>query len=142
MGNLPTRPHQTRCPNGVPWCINPRHTGPAPAHLADIQTINLRDASVGVILYRPVTETHPAASLVRVHYGPDFAIGLNEVNGTEPEAEGSLVGILSVRGPFGATPSAAVPPPATLRLSWHWSFADPASARCYIAGTVLTKGPS
>ncbi|MFG1826712.1 hypothetical protein ACGFIJ_29890 [Microbispora bryophytorum] len=73
MGNLPTRPHQTRCPNGVPWCINPRHTGPAPAHLADIQTINLRDASIGVILYRPVTETHPAASLVRVHYGPDFA---------------------------------------------------------------------
>lgn len=71
MGNLPTHPHRTRCPDRVPWCINPLHPGPAPAHLADVETIDLGAASVGIILYRPVTETHPAATLVRIHYGPD-----------------------------------------------------------------------
>jgi hypothetical protein len=70
-------------------------------------------------------------------WGNEFNLGLNMVNGTEPESQGSMVGIISSRGKFGS-PGEAGPPPTTFHLSWYWSFADPYGPRCYVAGTFET----
>lgn len=75
-------------------------------------------------------------------YGPDFQLGFNEVNGTEPYAQGSMTGIISSRGPLGRSPDKAPPVPTTFRISWHWDFGTTEYRRCYVAGTVLSKGPS
>lgn len=60
-----------RCPNGVEWCINTRHTDPDVPHLADLEFLDANLGGVGVTLWRPTTETDPAKSWVRIHYGPD-----------------------------------------------------------------------
>jgi hypothetical protein len=70
-------------------------------------------------------------------WGEEFNLGLNVVNGTEPESQGSMVGIISSRGKLGS-PGEAGPPPTTFHLSWYWSFADPYGPRCYVAGTFET----
>lgn len=70
-------------------------------------------------------------------YGKEFNLGLNAVNGTEPEAQGSMVGIISSRGPFGS-PGGLGPPPTTFHLSWHWSFGDAYGPRCYVAARFET----
>jgi hypothetical protein len=70
-------------------------------------------------------------------WGNEFNLGLNIVNGTEPESQGSMVGIISSRGKFGS-PGEAGPPPTTFHLSWYWSFADTYGPRCYVAGTFET----
>jgi hypothetical protein len=70
-------------------------------------------------------------------YGDQFNLGLNVLNGTEPESQGSMVGIISSRGPF-TTPGGEGPPPTTFHLSWYWSFADPYGPRCYVAGRLET----
>jgi hypothetical protein len=75
---------------------------------------------------------HRAAS-----WGNEFNLGLNVVNGTEPESEGSMVGIISSRGQFGS-PGEPGPPPTTFHLAWYWSFADSYGPRCYVAGTFAT----
>jgi hypothetical protein len=75
---------------------------------------------------------HRAAS-----WGNEFDLGLNVVNGTEPESEGSMVGIISSRGTFGS-PGEPGPPPTTFHLAWYWSFADSYGPRCYVAGTFAT----
>lgn len=71
-------------------------------------------------------------------YGNEFNLGLNVVNGSEPESEGSMVGIISSRGAFAA-PGGEGPPPTTFHLSWHWSFADAYGPRCYVAGRFQTQ---
>lgn len=70
-------------------------------------------------------------------YGDQFNLGLNVVNGTEPESQGSMVGIVSSRGPF-QSPGGEGPPPTTFHLSWYWSFADSYGPRCYVAGRFET----
>jgi hypothetical protein len=70
-------------------------------------------------------------------YGVQFNLGLNVVNGGEDESQGSMVGVISSRGPFGA-PGGEGPPPTTFHLSWHWSFADAYGPRCYVAGRFET----
>jgi hypothetical protein len=70
-------------------------------------------------------------------WGNEFNLGLNMVNGTEPESQGSMVGIISSRGQFGS-PGEPGPPPTTFHLSWYWSFADSYGPRCYVAGTFAT----
>jgi hypothetical protein len=94
----------------------------------------------GVISRRNET-TVRAAARRSTYYGPDFNIGLNEVNGTEPSAQGQIQGIISTRGPFGAAAPAALAAPATFSLAWHWSFADAYGPRCYVNGVVITGGP-
>jgi hypothetical protein len=71
-------------------------------------------------------------------YGEQFNLGLNVVNGGEAEGQGSMVGIISSRGAFGA-PGGEGPPPTTFHLSWHWSFADAYGPRCYVAGRFETE---
>jgi hypothetical protein len=71
-------------------------------------------------------------------YGDQFNLGLNMVNGTEPESQGSMVGIISSRGPF-ASAGGEGPPPTTFHLAWHWSFADGYGPRCYVAGRFETE---
>ncbi len=71
-------------------------------------------------------------------YGDQFNLGLNVVNGGEAEGQGSMVGIISSRGAFGA-PGGGGPPPTTFHLSWHWSFADGYGPRCYVAGRFETQ---
>ncbi len=75
---------------------------------------------------------HRAAS-----WGNEFNLGLNMVNGTEPESEGSMAGIISSRGQFGSSGEPG-PPPTTFHLAWYWSFADSYGPRCYVAGTFAT----
>lgn len=70
-------------------------------------------------------------------FGNQFNLGLNVVNGGEAEGQGSMVGIISSRGAFGA-PGGEGPPPTTFHLSWHWSFADAYGPRCYVAGRFET----
>jgi hypothetical protein len=70
-------------------------------------------------------------------YGGQFNLGLNMVNGSEPESQGSMVGIVSSRGAF-ASPGGEGPPPTTFHLSWHWSFTDAYGPRCYVAGRFET----
>jgi hypothetical protein len=70
-------------------------------------------------------------------WGNEFNLGLNVVNGTEPESQGSMVGIISSRGPFGS-PGEPGPPPTTFHLAWYWSFGDSYGPRCYVAGTFET----
>jgi hypothetical protein len=70
-------------------------------------------------------------------YGDQFNLGLNVVNGTESESQGSMVGIISARGLFEA-PGGEGPPPTTFHLSWYWSFADSYGPRCYVAGRFQT----
>jgi hypothetical protein len=70
-------------------------------------------------------------------WGNEFNLGLNVVNGTEPESQGSMVGIISSRGKFGS-PGEPGPPPTTFHLAWYWSFADSYGPRCYVAGTFET----
>jgi hypothetical protein len=73
-------------------------------------------------------------------WGSEFNLGLNRKKDAvteEPESEGSMVGIISSRGPFGS-PGEAGPPPTTFHLSWYWSFADSYGPRCYVAGTFAT----
>jgi len=79
-----------------------------------------------------------AAARRSYSWGPDFNLGLNQVNGTEPEAHGQMHGIISTRGPIGAGAPTNLPAPATFSLSWHWSFADAYSPRCYVTGVVVT----
>jgi hypothetical protein len=79
-----------------------------------------------------------AAARRAASWGDEFNLGLNVVNGTEPESQGSMVGIISSRGQFGS-PGEAVPPPTTFHLSWYWSFADGYGPRCYVAGTFATS---
>lgn len=71
-------------------------------------------------------------------WGPDYYLGLNQVNGTEPEAHGQMRGIISTRGEIGALAPTGLAAPATFTLSWYWSFADTQSARCYVTGLVVT----
>jgi hypothetical protein len=78
-----------------------------------------------------------AAAHRATSWGDQFNLGLNVVKGTEPESEGSMVGIISSRGEFGS-PGEPGPPPTTFHLSWYWSFADSYGPRCYVAGTFAT----
>jgi hypothetical protein len=71
-------------------------------------------------------------------WGPDYYLGLNQVNGTEPEAHGQMRGIISTRGGIGALAPTGLAAPATFTLSWYWSFTDAQSARCYVTGLVVT----
>jgi hypothetical protein len=70
-------------------------------------------------------------------FGNEFNLGLNTVNGSEAEGQGSMVGIISSRGAF-ASAGGAGPAPTTFHLSWHWSFADAYGPRCYVAGKFET----
>jgi hypothetical protein len=70
-------------------------------------------------------------------WGEEFNLGLNVENGTELESEGSMVGIISSRGPLGS-PGEPGPPPTTFHLAWYWSFGDSYGPRCYVAGTFET----
>ncbi len=78
-----------------------------------------------------------AAAHRATSWGNEFNLGLNVVNGTESESEGSMVGIVSSRGQFGS-PGEPGPPPTTFHLAWYWSFADSYGPRCYVAGTFAT----
>jgi hypothetical protein len=74
-------------------------------------------------------------------WGSEFNLGLNRAKDAvaeEPESQGSMVGIISSRGPFGA-PGEPGPPPTTFHLSWYWRFAETEGGpRCYVAGTFAT----
>jgi hypothetical protein len=76
-------------------------------------------------------------------WGSEFNLGLNRAKNAveeEPEAQGSMVGIISSRGPFGS-PGEPGPPPTTFHLSWYWSFNETeGGSRCYVAATFATGG--
>jgi hypothetical protein len=81
-----------------------------------------------------------AAARRAASWGNEFNLGLNRAKDAvteEPEAEGSMVGIISSRGPLGS-PGEPGPPPTTFHLSWYWSFSDSYGPRCYVAGTFAT----
>lgn len=98
------------------------------------------DTEMWATLTRRDQVTVRAAARRSTYYGPDFNLGLNEVNGSEATAQGQMEGIISSRGQFDAGAPGAVPAPATFRLSWHWSFADAYGPRCYVNGVVVTGG--
>jgi hypothetical protein len=79
-----------------------------------------------------------AAGRRSVFYGPDFNLGLNSWRG-QAQSMGSLVAIISDRGPFGALDGVG-PAPTTLHLSWYWSFSDAYGPRCYVSGDAISEG--
>ncbi len=73
-----------------------------------------------------------------LYTGPSFYEGMNDVNGTETEAQGSFIGIISQRGLINQWSGGPGPPPTTFKLSWYWNFNDPTQARCYVAGSFIS----
>ncbi|MCB0876706.1 MAG: hypothetical protein R2718_01335 [Solirubrobacterales bacterium] len=55
----------------------------------------------------------------------------------DPESMGSFTGLITTE-PFNDT-TAEQPPPVSFRLSWYWNFRDQAGARCYVAGSFVTR---
>ncbi len=70
--------------------------------------------------------------------GNSFFEGMNDTNGTESEAQGSFLGIISQRGVIGQWSGGPGPPPTTFKLSWYWNFNDATSARCFVAGSFIS----
>jgi hypothetical protein len=95
------------------------------------------DSEMWAAITRGEEVTVRAAARRATSWGKEFNLGLNVVNGTEPESQGSMVGIISSRGQFGSH-GEVVPPPTTFHLSWYWSFADGYGPRCYVAGIFAT----
>lgn len=77
------------------------------------------------------------ARLDRANQQNGFAESFNTAaEGNTPESIGSVDGLITTE-PFAE--STAAPPPTSFRLSWHWNFRDPGSARCYMTATFVTE---